>query len=326
MTVPDFKDIVLQASLSLSKDEACHLAYLYRLPYKFLECERPLEILIQLEIMQIITENNPETLAKAFERIKRKDLAKMVRQMKKSSEKSTNNKRKVPLDEDLDKMLLIELCTIKMEMAHAERRLKAFRNSMETRNGQALSPLDAIDLQNSIKDCSNIKQRLNKMQLRNFAGKEDSVLNSSSDEEISPSSTMTRTPAGAFPVLPLMNIDMPELQNRIQQQVDVDYEDQTGSGDDSGFTDARPFLRRPLEEVGDEEQNKENIYDNVYDVVSSSGYMRLRQREMTESEYQYTTCTLPRPLGQPSSYQLEGADDDKLEDDKVYASIPAVIK
>jgi hypothetical protein len=188
MSSREFKDTIYQASLKLSKDEAHDLAYLNDLPHKFRECDRPMDVLIQLEVMQIITESNPETLAKVFERIKRKDLAKLVRQ--KNTDKKSAEKKKPAEDNNLlniDKMLLIELATIQMQMEHAIRRIKKFKISMQTRNGQ-LTDCDDQDFRKTLECCSIAKQNLTNVQQRNFNREE-----LSSDEDITPPSSINHS-------------------------------------------------------------------------------------------------------------------------------------
>ena len=85
----EYKDVVLSMSRGLKVDESNDLAYLYELP----QCNRSLDVLMQLEVRQIISEGNPESLPKVLERVNRADLASKARKSK--WYKSTIKKKKL---------------------------------------------------------------------------------------------------------------------------------------------------------------------------------------------------------------------------------------
>lgn len=132
MSNEQFRDIVFAVSQSLRSEESHDIAYLHELPERFFH-SRPIEVLMQLEIQQIIYKENPETLAKVMDRVKRADLASKVRKWtkKKNKNKQTSKSTGGSCDRDPSHLLHFELALAKMHIEHAAHRMNVLQEHIQ---------------------------------------------------------------------------------------------------------------------------------------------------------------------------------------------------
>lgn len=91
--VNDYRRIIYQTALGLSRDEAQDIALLYDLEHVYHEA-RQFIVLVQLEQKQIISENSPEKLVEVFKSINRADLANKAEKMSSSLRKTRKKKNR----------------------------------------------------------------------------------------------------------------------------------------------------------------------------------------------------------------------------------------
>ena len=192
----EFRDIVFQAARSLRQEESQDLVYLYNLPPSFSQ-SRPIEVLMQLEVLQKISESNPETLAIVLERVKRFDLAKDVRKWMKQSKKK-KEKRTAIISHDqtptpTSQFLHAEVAITKMTIEHAVHRLHVLQEHIELWS----SNCDVShELNDAVQFCSFVTTKLSTIEKKLVPGRcfrRSSSSPSSSDEEQSPPSSFTST-------------------------------------------------------------------------------------------------------------------------------------
>ena len=192
----EFRDIVFQAARSLRQEESQELAYLYKLSPNFKD-SRPMEVLMQLEVLQDISESNPETLAIVLERVKRFDLAKEVRKwIKQGKKKKEKRTAIVPHDSTstpTSQFLHAEVAITKMTLEHAIHRLHVLQEHIELWSSNCdVSP----ELSDAVQLCSNVTIKLSTIERKIGTGRctrRSSSTPSSSDEEMSPPSSFNST-------------------------------------------------------------------------------------------------------------------------------------
>ena len=175
MSVEQFRDMVFNVSQSLKPEESHDIAYMYDLPEQFRKA-RPIEVLMQLEVEQKIYKDNPETLAKVLEKVKRMDLANKVKKLIKKRKKSLQNSETAIISDPFQ-TLHVELALSKMQIEYATHRIKLLE-----RNFSHVSSADTADFKLAIDYCRGASHTLTmiKEALKNDSSPYDS---SGSDEE-----------------------------------------------------------------------------------------------------------------------------------------------
>ena len=189
----EFRDIVFQAARSLRQEESQDLVYLYNLSPNFKD-SRPMDVLMQLEVLQKISESNPETLAGVLERVKRFDLAKDVRKwMKQGKKKKEKRSATVLHDPTTSQFLHAEVAITKMTLEHAIHRLHVLQEHIELWSSNCdVSP----ELSDAVQLCSCVTTKLSTIEKKigpSRYTRRSSSTPSSSDEEMSPPSSFTST-------------------------------------------------------------------------------------------------------------------------------------
>ena len=190
----EFRDIVFQTARSLRQEESQDLVYLYNLRPSFNQ-SRPIEVLMQLEVLQNISESNPETLAIVLERVKRFDLAKDVRKwMKQSKKKKEKRTAIIPHEQTpTSQFLHAEVVISKMGIEHVVHRLHVLQEHIEL----WLSNCDVSpELKDAVQFCSLVTTKLSTIEKKLVPGRcfrRSSSSPSTSDEERLPSSSFTST-------------------------------------------------------------------------------------------------------------------------------------
>ena len=188
----EFRDIVFQAARSLRQEESQDLVYLYDLSPNFKD-SRPMDVLMQLEVLQKISESNPETLANVLERVKRFDLAKDVRKwMKQGKKKKVKRSATVP-HAPTSQFLHAEVAISKMTTEHLIHRLHVLQGHIELWSSNCdVSP----ELNDAIQLCSRVTTNLSTIEKKIGPSRYTRNLRStpsSSDEEMSLHSSFTST-------------------------------------------------------------------------------------------------------------------------------------
>jgi hypothetical protein len=272
MDTDSFRDLVYQTSLSLTSSEVHGLSYLYGLP-QMSSCNGPIEVLIQLEVNHIIYANNPESLAVVYERIKRKDLAKQVRNACKKMSKSAGHLHAADSHITKETNIQMEIAMIRMQMGYAADGMKALK--LKLKGSRSLSEIDK-----AIVNCSNTQAHLTAMQ--NMIDKEEDVNPSStttSNDQIPPvPSKIKKHLSGAVSVLPILPQGPPQMRRK-----DDTFDDETGSGGDSGFADAKLFRKKSY---STSHIKKTTAAAPQYDAETTTVYMKLITKDVAgDNEY-----------------------------------------